>query len=132
MESWRLRIRQGGYSASRLLGTFMPYRLLISRAMSTIRTASACRNISDFSACELSDALVKLGLPHGGHIPDIHMLSPEDQSTRICGPAYTVKMVAGTDNTAPKLEKHFVDTATPESIVIIDVPAGPFFSMSHI
>jgi hypothetical protein len=58
-----------------------------------------------FSTCEISDALVKLGLTHnmkenpvqrGGFIPDIQMLSPSPndlvgQNKRICGPAYTVK-----------------------------------------
>ncbi|KIJ49551.1 hypothetical protein M422DRAFT_246631 [Sphaerobolus stellatus SS14] len=78
--------------------------------------------LSKFSTCELSDALIKLGLPHGGHIPDISMLSSSDQETRICGPAYTVKMVLASDTEAPKLEKHFVDEATPNSVIVIDAP----------
>lgn len=99
-------------------------RFLISRRMSTIRTTLTCENISKFSSCEVSDALIKLGLPHGGHIPDIYMLSPMNQSTRICGPAYTVKMVVASETNAPRLEKHFVDTAPPESIIVIDAPVG--------
>lgn len=78
--------------------------------------------LSKFSSCELSDALIKLGLPHGGHLPDIHMMSPSDPSTRICGAAYTVKMVLGSDEAAPKLENHFVDEATPDSVIVIDAP----------
>ena len=78
--------------------------------------------LSQFSSCEISDALIKLGLPHGGHIPDIHLFSPSDPGIRICGPAYTVKIVLASDAWAPKLEKHFVDEAPPDSVIIIDAP----------
>ncbi|KAJ3549994.1 hypothetical protein NMY22_g664 [Coprinellus aureogranulatus] len=75
--------------------------------------------LSDFSSCELSDALVKLAVPHGGHIPDIHMVSPG----KICGPAYTVKMVLVSDTEAPKLAGgHFVDQAKEGHVVVIDAP----------
>jgi len=95
----------------------------ITCAMSSFTIArSSHAALSKFSSCELSDALIKLGLPHGGHIPDIHMFSPSDPETRICGPAYTVKMVLASDTMAPKLEKHFVDEAPADSIVIIDAP----------
>lgn len=89
---------------------------------STASVRSSHPGLARFSSCELSDALIKLGLPHGGHIPDIHMLSPSDPSTRICGPAYTVKMVMASDEAAPKLDKHFVDEATPNSVVVIAAP----------
>jgi len=96
---------------------------IFKRAMSSLsRVHSDHLALSKFSTCELSDALIKLGLPHGGHIPDIFMLSPSDPDTRICGPAYTVKMVAASDKDAPKLEKHFVDEATPNSVIFIDAP----------
>lgn len=75
-----------------------------------------------FSTCEISDALIKLGSPHGGHIPDIHMLSPSDSTVRLCGPAYTVQMVLGSDTSAPKLSAHFVDTAPEGSVVVINAP----------
>ncbi|KAG6335571.1 hypothetical protein ID866_3511 [Astraeus odoratus] len=41
---------------------------------------------------------------------------------KICAPAYTVKMVPASDTTAPKLSAHFVDTATPGSVIVIDAP----------
>ena len=91
------------------------------RAMSTTATSS----LSKFSTCEISDALVKLGVPHGGHIPDIHVLSPAPhvaQDTRICGPAYTVQLVLGSDTSAPKLSSHFVDTAPAGSVIVIAAP----------
>ncbi|KAG1904272.1 ribonuclease E inhibitor RraA/Dimethylmenaquinone methyltransferase [Suillus fuscotomentosus] len=94
--------------------------LAISRAMSTSTRSSTCP-LSQFSACEISDALIKLGSPNGGHIPDIHMLSPTSQ-VKICAPAYTVQMVLASDNLAPKLSSHFVDTAPPGSVIVVDAP----------
>ncbi|KAG9316620.1 ribonuclease E inhibitor RraA/Dimethylmenaquinone methyltransferase [Chiua virens] len=79
-------------------------------------------SLSTFSTCEISDALIKLGSPHGGYIPDIHIQSPSNTDTRICGPAYTVQMVRTSDQTAPKLSDHFVDTATPQSVIVINAP----------
>ena len=80
---------------------------------------------SDFSTCELSDALLKLGVPHGGHIPDVHRISPHSHSGRLCGPAYTVRLVLASDRDAPKLlQGHFVDLAPKGSVVFISVPPG--------
>ncbi|KAI6040306.1 ribonuclease E inhibitor RraA/Dimethylmenaquinone methyltransferase [Pisolithus marmoratus] len=81
--------------------------------------------LSDFSSCEISDALIKLGIPHGGHIPDISVFSPRPPaSSKICAPAYTVKMVLVNDNTSPRLSAHFVDTVTPGSVIVIAAPPG--------
>lgn len=87
---------------------------------------------SDLSTCEVSDALVKLGVPHGGHIPDIYCISPHSHSegrggtpVRLCGPAYTVRMVYASDRDAPKLQQgHFVDLAPGGSIAFISAPSG--------
>ncbi|KAJ3570391.1 hypothetical protein NP233_g4437 [Leucocoprinus birnbaumii] len=90
---------------------------------STARTTS---KLIDFSTCEISDALIKLKLPHGGYIPDINMYSPSTSGSglRICGPAYTVKLVSGSDNTSPKLSSHFVDTTPEGSVIVIGAPPG--------
>ncbi|KIP11584.1 hypothetical protein PHLGIDRAFT_10573 [Phlebiopsis gigantea 11061_1 CR5-6] len=86
-------------------------------------STSSSSPLFKFSTCEISDALIKLGVPHGGHIPDIHMFSPSQSSeTRICGPAYTVQMVLGSDKTAPKLSSHFVDTAPAGSVIVVAAP----------
>ncbi|PPR07713.1 hypothetical protein CVT26_003736 [Gymnopilus dilepis] len=77
-------------------------------------------SLADFSSCEISDALIKLSVSHGGHIPDIRLVTHETR--RICGPAYTVKFVLASDTGAPKLASHFVDTVTEGSVIIIDVP----------
>lgn len=63
----------------------------------------------------------------GGFIPDIQMMSPSPndlngQTKRICGFAYTVKMVRGDDIHAPKPTQHFVDAAPAGSIAVISVP----------
>lgn len=91
---------------------------------------------SDFSTCEVSDALIKLGVPHGGHIPDIHCISPHSCSesggpaaqgvpVRLCGPAYTVRMVFVSDCDAPKLQQgHFVDLAPEGSVAFVSAPPG--------
>ncbi|KLO14291.1 RraA-like protein [Schizopora paradoxa] len=77
--------------------------------------------LDSFSSCELSDALIKLGVLHGGHIPDIVcQLSGDDVSVR--GPAYTVQMVKASDTKSPKLEAHFVDTIVEGSVVVIQAP----------
>lgn len=91
----------------------------ILRAMSTAPVS----RLAEFSTCEISDALIKLGVAHGGLIPDIQMFSPSTSGpTRVAGPAYTVQMVLGTDTTAPKLSAHFVDTAPAGSVVVVAAP----------
>ncbi|KAJ7703237.1 RraA-like protein [Mycena rosella] len=68
----------------------------------------AVSKLAAFSTCELSDALLKLGVGSGGYIPGLHLFS----SGTICAPAYTVKM----------LSEHFVDTAPAGSCIVIDAP----------
>jgi len=104
--------------ASRVL-----FHLISPPAMSTA--------LSDFSTCEISDALIKLSVPHGGHIPDIHMVS-NHFGIKTCGPAYTVKMVLSSSTDAPSLSEHFVDTAPPGAVIVIDVPEGPLFLLLSV
>ncbi|KAH9485566.1 4-hydroxy-4-methyl-2-oxoglutarate aldolase [Psilocybe cubensis] len=96
----------------------------MNRAFSTINTvlkAMSNPSLKDFSTCEISDALIKLSVPHGGHIPDIHMTCPSPD-VKLCSPAYTVQMVLASNTTAPKLTAHFVDTAPAGSVIVIDAP----------
>ncbi|KAJ3749014.1 ribonuclease E inhibitor RraA/Dimethylmenaquinone methyltransferase [Lentinula detonsa] len=74
--------------------------------------------LASFSSCEISDALIKLGVPSGGYIPDINHFSGKP----ICGPAYTVKFVHSTETDAPKLSEHFVDTAPSGSVIVVEAP----------
>jgi len=80
--------------------------------------------LSRFSSCEVSDALVKLGVPNGGYIPDVEMFSPsrDSEAVKICGPAYTVKMVHASDKNAPFPTSHFVDTAPSGHIMLVSAP----------
>ena len=81
-------------------------------------------SLAQFSTCEISDALIKLSIPHGGYIPDLNTISTISYA-RICGPAYTVQMVLAASHTSgSKLSSHFVDTAPSGSIIVIDVPPG--------
>ncbi|KAJ1304415.1 hypothetical protein OPQ81_005563 [Rhizoctonia solani] len=126
--------------ASRRLQTVSKHINASQSEMEITASASPQPSLIDqlgpFSTCEISDALIKLGLTHnanetpvqrGGYIPDINMLSPsptvgDGQNTRVCGYAYTVKMVRGDDLQAPKPSRHFVDAAPPGSIAVISVP----------
>ena len=106
-----------------------PLRLAL-RAMSTT-VSDVQAKLAGFSTCEISDALIKLGSPNGGHIPDIHMISPSNTTTRVCGPAYTVQMVLGSNKAAPKLSAHFVDTAPEGSVIVINAPPRSVFLPSR-
>ncbi|EJD02945.1 RraA-like protein [Fomitiporia mediterranea MF3/22] len=95
--------------------------------MSTSATASsssATSALAQFTSCELSDALIKLGSPHGGHIPDLRRQSAWNGSAdqKICGPAYTVRMVRTSEADAPKPAQHFVDTAEKGAVIVIEAP----------
>ena len=86
---------------------------------------------TNLSTCEISDALIKFGVPHGGHIPDIHRISPHSSTEgsadiRLCGPAYTVRMVLASERDAPKLPQgaHFVDLAPEGSVAFVSAPPG--------
>ena len=59
--------------------------------------------------CDVSDALCKLKLPHGGFLPGLTMWSPQRQDgpTKIVGPAYTVQY-APLDDPRPKYPSHYV------------------------
>lgn len=54
---------------------------------------SSVRRLKDGCMKQVSDALVKLKYPHGGHIPDIDLLSPASKhTTKIIGEAFTVQV----------------------------------------
>ena len=80
--------------------------------------------LATYSTCEISDALIKQGTPHGGFVPDIvaEMISASSSQARLCGQAYTVQMVLTSDDTAPRLSAHFVDTAPEGCVIVISAP----------
>ncbi|KAL5528474.1 hypothetical protein ACEPAF_7610 [Sanghuangporus sanghuang] len=101
----------------------LPRTLSLFRQMSSSASATSSA-LGQFSTCELSDALIKIGLPHGGHIPDVRRQSIYEGSAdqRVCGPAYTVKMVLSSEKDAPRLTEHYVDTAERGSVIVIAAP----------
>ncbi|RSH87447.1 hypothetical protein EHS25_003357 [Saitozyma podzolica] len=76
------------------------------------------------SACQVSDALVKSGIAHGGLITDMNAYSLRDEGMRIAGPAFTVKMVHASDTTSPKPSQHFVDACPANHVLLIQAPVG--------
>ena len=62
---------------------------------------------SDFSTREISDALLKLGVPQGRHIPDIHHIQVSHPGGAGV-PAYTVHLVLASERDIPtKQQGHF-------------------------
>lgn len=81
-----------------------------------------------FLCLKVSDALLKLKVEGGGFLPGIEMYSPTHLASpdvRICGPAYTVKMVSQEDTSAPKPKQHFVDAAEayPGHVMVVTAPS---------
>lgn len=62
-----------------------------------------------YGSCDVSDALLKLKVAHGGFVAGITMFSPERQTgaAKIVGPAYTVRYALLSD-AAPKHPTHYV------------------------
>lgn len=84
--------------------------------------------LADCDSEKVSDALLKLKVKEGGYLPGIEMYSPTHLSSpdvRVCGPAYTVKMVSQSDTTAPKPAQHFVDAAEayPGHVMVVTAPS---------
>ncbi|PYI36196.1 RraA-like protein [Aspergillus indologenus CBS 114.80] len=79
-----------------------------------------------FASCDIGDALVKLGVPNGGYLSGLKMFSPGLMctSTKIFGPAYTVRMVRDSDKASPTPPKHFADAIPKGSVVFVSQPQG--------
>lgn len=88
-------------------------------------------NPGGFSTCELSDALIKLGVPNGGYIADMEAMSPIPFVGILSGPAFTVKIVDGKNAEAPRLQGHFVDRIEPGTVVVIDAPYCLYFEATQ-
>ncbi|KAH7126636.1 ribonuclease E inhibitor RraA/Dimethylmenaquinone methyltransferase [Dendryphion nanum] len=79
-----------------------------------------------FTTCDIGDALVRLNVRHGGYLSGLKMYSPgkEASTSKIFGPAYTIRMVPASDTSSPKLSKHFADTIPHGSVVFVSQPTG--------
>jgi regulator of RNase E activity RraA len=65
-------------------------------------------------------------VPHGGHLSGLKMYSPKISSgtSKIFGPAYTIRMVADSDTTSPRPDRHFADAIPSGSVVFVSQPEG--------
>ena len=110
------------------------------RCMCRKSVCPGCReislNIANVSN-KVSDALVKLGVPRGGFIPDLEQrptrawpLDDSKQRTKTVGPASTVLMISkssrspwadGVEGNIPD-DKHWADMIEPGSVAVIQAP----------
>ncbi|KAH6951263.1 ribonuclease E inhibitor RraA/Dimethylmenaquinone methyltransferase [Ilyonectria sp. MPI-CAGE-AT-0026] len=87
-------------------------------------TESIVERLQQWTSCDFSDGLSKLGHAHGGFLEGLVMYSPEFQAgkTKIVGPVFTVKFAPKADATAPKLKGNYVDQIPEGSVVFISQP----------
>ncbi|KAF2236535.1 RraA-like protein [Viridothelium virens] len=85
---------------------------------------TAVKALESFTTCDVSDALLKLKIPHGGFLAGLTMWSPKRQEgpAKIIGPAYTVKYVRKNYDNEPKPPGHYIDTIPAGSVVFISCP----------
>lgn len=92
------------------------------------------QTLKNYTACDISDALLKLKVPNCGFLPDLALISPPPHPTGsqiIIAPASTVLFVpkqAADLSAYPAANipegKHWVDLTEPESIVLVSQPQG--------
>ncbi|KAJ9098543.1 hypothetical protein QFC19_006311 [Naganishia cerealis] len=96
-------------------------------------------SLKPFSSCEVSDALVRLGVQHGGYLSDIRAFSPMefgDAHPKLIGPATTVEIVHASTELVESPQGHHVsfpciglisygriDLARPGRVMVITAPA---------
>jgi len=87
-------------------------------------TQKIVKALEAFTSCDVSDALLKLKIPHGGFLAGLTLWSPKRQEgpTKIVGPAYTVKYVRKNYENEPKLQGHYIDSIPIGSVVFISAP----------
>ncbi|KAL9087864.1 MAG: hypothetical protein Q9165_006426 [Trypethelium subeluteriae] len=78
-------------------------------------TKTIVKALESFTTCDVSDALLKLKIPHGGFLAGLTMWSPKRQEgpAKIIGPAYTVKYVRKNQENEPKPSGHYVSLQEP-------------------
>ncbi|KAF5093082.1 hypothetical protein D0Z03_002557 [Geotrichum reessii] len=77
--------------------------------------------LENFTPCDVSDALVKYGLPHGGYIPNLVQYSKnrgEGAPGTAVGRAYTV-LYAPLDDPRPAVKGGYIDSAPAGAVVVI-------------
>ncbi|ODV60328.1 bifunctional 4-hydroxy-4-methyl-2-oxoglutarate aldolase/oxaloacetate decarboxylase [Ascoidea rubescens DSM 1968] len=88
--------------------------------------------LSNYTPCDVSDALVKYGVKNGGYFPNLVQRSPTETNRKtVVGLAYTV-LYAPLDDPRPAVKTNYIDSVSKNSIVTIaldkslQVPTAPF------
>ncbi|KAK7216230.1 hypothetical protein V2G26_004233 [Clonostachys chloroleuca] len=81
--------------------------------------------LKQWSSCDVSDGLSKLGHAHGGFLEGINLYSPDfvTGDTKIVGPAFTVKFEPKSNTSAPKVKGNYIDQIPRDAVVFISQPA---------
>ncbi|KAK6509196.1 hypothetical protein TWF481_003957 [Arthrobotrys musiformis] len=74
-----------------------------------------------YTACDISDALLKLKVPGAGFLADISLKTPYKDEKIIIAPAHTV-LFAPKSSPTPPLPAHFADLTPPHTITILSQP----------
>ncbi|KAL4808414.1 ribonuclease E inhibitor RraA/Dimethylmenaquinone methyltransferase [Aspergillus unguis] len=108
--------------------------------MSTIQ--EKIETLKNYSACDVSDALLKLqkpvdgSAPRAGYLADLTPFSPtigrSSTLAKIIAPASTIQFIPKSDSPPSDLaeahafpkDKHWVDCVEPNTVVLISQPAG--------
>lgn len=96
---------------------------IVQRTMSSIASYADkhTQALEQYTPCDVADALVKYGLPHGGYIPNLVQYSKnraEAAPATAVGRAYTV-LYAPLDDPRPAVKGGYIDTAPAGAIVVI-------------
>lgn len=132
----RLPIRYLYTSSSSIprISSFPPQTKFTRCLMTSKPSPEQLQALKNYTACDISDALLKLKVPNCGFLPDLSLFSPASRSTGpqiTLAPASTVLLVPKnvSDLSAyPAANipegKHYVDLTEPETIVMISQPSG--------
>ncbi|KAK4556053.1 hypothetical protein LTR86_006749 [Recurvomyces mirabilis] len=95
-----------------------------------MNTNDIVEGLSAYTTCDVADALSKLKVANGGFLAGLTMYyvvrwSPRRQegTTKIVGPAHTVKYVRKNYESEPTPPGHYLDNVPSGSIVFISAPA---------
>jgi regulator of RNase E activity RraA len=104
------------------------------RQLRTMATKDQLQTLRNYTACDISDALLKLKVPNCGFLPDLNLYTPlaaSQTSQVLVAPASTVLFapksatdLSGYPPANVPAGKHYVDLTEPETIVVISQPKG--------
>ncbi|KFZ10648.1 hypothetical protein V501_05087, partial [Pseudogymnoascus sp. VKM F-4519 (FW-2642)] len=107
----------------------------LSSKMTTPIPPSTLTTLATYTACDISDALLALSLPHGGFIPDLSPVSPPASTSPLVGLAATLLYLplnppapASTPSPAPPSNipagSHWTDLIGEDTILIQSGPVS--------